>query len=711
MDSQHLTQTLQNIFGSLLNRPASGNVVDDDEMPALEPVTPSQTNNSGEALEISGDVIMQTDQSTSGAPENNDDNDDDHSSMPELQSVSNSSDSEDSEDDDDESDRDANEVEMQAVQDDDNDSTWTDDEDMPALEPIGGHASAAPRRTNRRARVDDDEDDERDRRHPSQRVADTMSINEPPPSTAPSTGTATPVPSITPLPFNHPQPQNQFGPPPMPPQQLPQRPLPMPPHMLFRIPLGRFQARNQNAQANNNPNNPNADPNAGNAMFGGFAITIDDNGMPVFHTHHHHHGPPNPDGVQNPDGAPGQPQAPGGGGVGPTMLPQDFTALFNLFGNAMGGFGFGEREPEDPERAKRLVSALEEVPTGLVRRLGRVGGGGLDGEEGASGGDGGCAICWDSLLDGDLNGEGWVKKEEQKEESAEEAPAAENQTETNPSLDPSTEASTSSNPSSSQEPESSVDVDSKSDPALPKIVSLPCAHVFHAACLIPWFSRPRQTTCPTCRFNIDPENLTYVRRRRAPAGGNNNAANDGNAAQAQGGNMAQPPFAPGQAPLIIPVQNAVPATGGDTSAPGVPNANLNPAGINVFPTFLGPGQANQTARDMLANARAEFTLALASARAARDNHAQFEAQSAQDVAAAAAALARAEQSLQRVEQWLQRVGMIGGVNVRPEEGMGPGAPVGNVPAADANVGNVDASNSTATATENSGADGEISLFQ
>ena len=109
-------------------------------------------------------------------------------------------------------------------------------------------------------------------------------------------------------------------------------------------------------------------------------------------------------------------------------------------------------EVEDPERAKFLVDALEVVPPGLVRRLERVGSATADSS--GSGGDTGCAICWEKLLqDG----------EEEK-----------------------------------------------------KIVSMPCAHVFHAECLIPWFSRPRQTTCPTCRFDIDSEGLTRRPPTRRP---------------------------------------------------------------------------------------------------------------------------------------------------------------------------------------------------
>lgn len=40
------------------------------------------------------------------------------------------------------------------------------------------------------------------------------------------------------------------------------------------------------------------------------------------------------------------------------------------------------------------------------------------------------------------------------------------------------------------------------------IVAFPCAgkHLFHMHCLSPWLAR--KTTCPTCRFDIDPHSLT-----------------------------------------------------------------------------------------------------------------------------------------------------------------------------------------------------------
>ena len=142
-----------------------------------------------------------------------------------------------------------------------------------------------------------------------------------------------------------------------------------------------------------------------------------------------------------------------------------------------GGFTFGAplEEKEDPERARKLIEGLEKVPVGLVRRLERVGKGtGGMGEEQGKGGDAGCAVCWERLLEN----EGDIRKEDDDEKMVVDTEGDEATT-------------------SSKEPQ-------------PTIVALPCAHVFHADCLIPWFSRPKHTTCPTCRFNIDPENLTYV---------------------------------------------------------------------------------------------------------------------------------------------------------------------------------------------------------
>ncbi|TFK52387.1 hypothetical protein OE88DRAFT_1657632 [Heliocybe sulcata] len=153
------------------------------------------------------------------------------------------------------------------------------------------------------------------------------------------------------------------------------------------------------------------------------------------------------------------------------LAPPDLNPDFLNF---MGNFGVQE-EQDDPERAKKLVDGLETVPAGLVKRMERVGGAPgahLDDASSASaGGDApGCAICWDKLL-----------------------------------------------PDVTDEAAVPTGVDESASSADDRIVSLPCAHVFHAACLIPWFSRPRHTTCPTCRFNVDPENLTYVRRpRRRP---------------------------------------------------------------------------------------------------------------------------------------------------------------------------------------------------
>lgn len=159
--------------------------------------------------------------------------------------------------------------------------------------------------------------------------------------------------------------------------------------------------------------------------------------------------------------------------------PHAIPIFANIFAR-MGAQFTNEPEVPDPERAKRLVDALEEVPIGLVRRLERVGDVG-GGDDSGAGGDSACAICWDTLLDSEGVGFGVETKEDV-------------------------------SPLEVEPPKSRTSSPVASPPEQPKIVSLPCAHVFHASCLIPWFSRPRHTTCPTCRFDVDPENLTYIRR-------------------------------------------------------------------------------------------------------------------------------------------------------------------------------------------------------
>ncbi|KZT09174.1 uncharacterized protein LAESUDRAFT_722904 [Laetiporus sulphureus 93-53] len=191
------------------------------------------------------------------------------------------------------------------------------------------------------------------------------------------------------------------------------------------------------------------------------------------------------------------PPTPNAEGVVPPMGMPDFAQGF-----APGGEGFffpffpfpfgeaREPEPDDPERAEKLIRGLEVVPPGLVQRIERTS---------TDEGDAMCSVCWEKL-----SSEGGDLEQQTRTEGIE-----------------------SSGPS-----EASMEVDSSSpsnDPLyshlkdLPKVVALPCSHVFHTSCLLPWFTKPHRTTCPTCRFDIDPESLTYVpprqrRMQQAPQG-------------------------------------------------------------------------------------------------------------------------------------------------------------------------------------------------
>ncbi|KZT44538.1 hypothetical protein SISSUDRAFT_28857 [Sistotremastrum suecicum HHB10207 ss-3] len=133
--------------------------------------------------------------------------------------------------------------------------------------------------------------------------------------------------------------------------------------------------------------------------------------------------------------------------------PQGTSDQFNL------GMGMppAEKEP-DEERAKFIVRAMEPVPVGLLQRLETVGGI-MGSHDDSLSGSSGCAVCWDSLLE-----------------------------------DKNTDELLGGSP-------------------LAPVLALPCRHVFHSSCLIPWFSR--HTTCPVCRFDVDPENLTWKPRPQA----------------------------------------------------------------------------------------------------------------------------------------------------------------------------------------------------
>ncbi|KAF5377849.1 hypothetical protein D9615_006721 [Tricholomella constricta] len=371
-----------------------------------------------------------------------------------------------------------NDVEMQAV----HDSNDTDD----SASSIPPHEATASR-INRRARVDDDDDDERDRRHPSQRIA-TNSTPSPTPRQHPSA--TDPRIHTT---FNNPTILTT-------PADTAHR------DALDSTPPANDDDNNNTAAGpdNNNNTDNNDNPGPGPApppFFGGVAITIDLDGMPTMH--------PFPQGADGVPILPPFPPPPMGMGMGAGMATGTGFAAFRDFLTllAMGG----EREVEDPERAKRLVDALEEVPEGLVRRLEALG-------TDVEGGEVGCAICWDRLLDGEGGGFGLEEKEkeQQQEQAAQQEPSPSSSTGPSDPSSPSSQSSGSNN-------EETHESESKPERHHPKIVSLPCAHVFHAACLIPWFARPRQTTCPTCRFNVDPEGLSATPRqfrRRAPTNAN-----------------------------------------------------------------------------------------------------------------------------------------------------------------------------------------------
>ncbi|KAG9122516.1 hypothetical protein FRC07_001065 [Ceratobasidium sp. 392] len=177
----------------------------------------------------------------------------------------------------------------------------------------------------------------------------------------------------------------------------------------------------------------------------------------------------------------GQGQAPNEADGGQPQLPP-----FPFLPPFLFGAGGGER-PADPKRAERLANGLKVVENGLLKRWKTV-----CGDEGAV-----CAVCYGELLE-----EPGIEKEKEQDKPKDEEGLSELKEQT----DDDAHEQALRDMLKRRELMEKLEKEDKERKLETAVLAFPCGHVFHRTCLLPWLSR--HTTCPTCRFDIDPKSDT-----------------------------------------------------------------------------------------------------------------------------------------------------------------------------------------------------------
>ena len=146
------------------------------------------------------------------------------------------------------------------------------------------------------------------------------------------------------------------------------------------------------------------------------------------------------------------------------------ATIMRIFREALANGGAPGIPENDVRRASTIIKELESVSEDLVRRYEELRAG-LDNEPVE-----GCAICRDAFV----------------APSDEDSPVIE---------DPSVAVYLAALPFPNG-------LEDEAPPLPEGILAFPCPgmHLFHAQCLSPWLGR--KTTCPTCRYDIDPDSLT-----------------------------------------------------------------------------------------------------------------------------------------------------------------------------------------------------------